>query len=245
MPVPPIQESTGPVASDSLAAESYRNQGGFSENTAAAISSVKGSSSTFANQDTSAARELGPAPDADARESEEAWNESSKLKAAGGLKYPEGVGGQPDFPGGHNKDGYYGGPSAGSGGKGGTARSGEYMTGLANSGSGHTGGEEYRADASAGEAPSYVGSVTGGFLTKAHLKPKGRNLQEGGFDSDDAQNASFTGEVGTENDPGRAAEQKMQRANVQVAGGVGNGLGQKGVETGGVGYGNLEVDEQA
>merc|ERR1711939_518110 len=43
------QEPTGQVASDSLAAESLKNQGGFAENAHAAASSVSGSSSTLNN----------------------------------------------------------------------------------------------------------------------------------------------------------------------------------------------------
>lgn len=152
----------------------------------------------------------------------------------------------------HNKDGYYGGPSAagvagkGETGAGGTGGSGEYVTGLSKSGSGHTSGGEYRADSNAGQAPSYVGNVTGSFRNEGDLKPKGRNIREGGFDNgDDAQNASFSGEIGTENDPGRNAEQKFQRMNAEAAADAGSGPRQKGIESRGVGYGNLDLDEQA
>ena len=47
-----------------------------------------------------------------------------------------------------------------------------------------------------------------------HAKPKGKNLHEGGID-DDAPNASSTGEIGTENDPGRLAEQKFEARNAE------------------------------
>jgi hypothetical protein len=43
-------------------------------------------------------------------------------------------------------------------------------------------------------------------------------LTEGGFESDDSKNASFNQEIGTENDPGRLAEEKMQRANADAGG---------------------------
>lgn len=150
----------------------------------------------------------------------------------------------------HNKEGYYGGPSAaggaGKGETGGSGGSGEHVTGPSKSGSAHAGGEEHRDDAIAREAaPSYVGSVTGDFREEGYLKPKGRNIQEGGFDSDDAQNASFSGEIGTENDPGRIAEQRFQRVNADAAHDAGSGPRQKGIESGGVGYGNLDSDEQA
>jgi hypothetical protein len=211
--------------------------------------SVKGASSTLANEDTSGATELQPAPDADARQTQEAWNESSKLKGASGLKYPEGAGGQPDFPGAHNADGYYGGPKSakrGTTSTAATASGGGYATGLGNSGfGGHTGGEEYRASANAGEAPSYVGSVIGGFQTEEQLKPKGQNITEGGFD-DNAQNVSFTAEIGSRQDPGWLAEQKLQRENAQLAEDAGGaGPRQAGVETGGVGYASLRTDQQA
>ena len=57
-----------------------------------------------------AATTLAPAPDAAEREAKAAWSETSDdVKGPGGQKYPEGVGGQPDFPGHHNLDGYVGG----------------------------------------------------------------------------------------------------------------------------------------
>jgi hypothetical protein len=48
-------------------------------------------------------------------------------------------------------------------------------------------------------------------------QPKGKNIQEGGFDSD-APNASYTTDIGGKDDPGRVA---LQRADVPVAGGAG------------------------
>jgi len=48
--------------------------------------------------------------------------------------------------------------------------------------------------------------------------PKGVNLTEGGFESDDTKNASFTSEIGSKNDPGRLAELKIQRQNADSAG---------------------------
>lgn len=161
-PAPPIQEDPGAVAADSLAAESYRNQGGFAENRDAAPSPVKGASSTLNNQDASSAKALPPASDAEARKSQEAWSEGSKLKGAHGLKYPEGAGGQPDFPGVRNKDGYYGGPEKDK--QSTNAASGEYASGMSTSGSGHTGGEDYRANAKAEPAPTHAGNVTGHIL---------------------------------------------------------------------------------
>jgi hypothetical protein len=94
-------------------------------------------------------------------------------------------------------------------------------------------------------APSYVANVTGDALSEGQLKPKGRNIKEGGFDDDDTKNASFTGEMGTENDPGRAAEQKFQRENAEAGPDAGTGPRQKGLQKDGlVGYENLPTDQQ-
>jgi hypothetical protein len=43
--------------------------------------------------------------------------------------------------------------------------------------------------------------------------PKGTNLQEGGFESEDLKNASFDSDIGTEDDPGRAAELTFETVN--------------------------------
>jgi hypothetical protein len=234
-----VQEGPGPIAADSLAAESYRNHGKFADNPDAAPLSVKGNASTFANQDTSSAKVLPPTPDAEARESQEAWNESSKLKGASGLKYPEGSGGPPKFSGAHDEYGYWGGAGTKSGG------SGEYASGLAKSGSGHTGGEEYRVNAKADPAPTYVGSVTGDVLDKGMMKPKGRNVTEGGFDSDTTENANFSAKIGTDKDPGRVAEQRLESENAETAEDAGSGPRQKGIVKGVVGFENLKTDEEA
>jgi hypothetical protein len=106
----PRAERAGPVAADSLAAESTRQGGGFSENRGAEPLGVKGSSSTFANTDTSGATILAPARDAKERDDNTTQNEvPGNLKGPGGLKFPEAVGGQGDFPGVHNSENYFGG----------------------------------------------------------------------------------------------------------------------------------------
>ncbi len=106
----PRAERAGPVAADSLAAESTRQGGGFSENRGAEPLGVKGSSSTFANTDTSGATILAPARDAKERDDNATQNEvPDNLKGPGGLKFPEAVGGQGDFPGVHDSENYFGG----------------------------------------------------------------------------------------------------------------------------------------
>lgn len=102
-------------------------------------------------------------------------------------------------------------------------------------GSYETGG----ASSSAGTAPSYVDSQ----FIDAGGRPKGKNLTEGGFESNDRNNASFNSEIGTKNDPGRAAELNFQRANADAAGDAGFPR-QKGV-SGDTPYDSLDNDIEA
>ncbi|KAN0112742.1 hypothetical protein V8E51_005693 [Hyaloscypha variabilis] len=176
---PSIQESAGPVASDSLAAESTREGGGFSENRNSEPQGVAGANSTFANANTSGAHRLDPASDAEARLAQEDWEEERKL-GAGANSYPAAAGGQSKGLAVENTEGSH-----------------------------QTGG----ATSAAGTAPSYVNSQ---FQDQAG--PHGKNLTEGGFESNDSKNASFNQEIGTKNDPGRLAEEKIFRANADTAG---------------------------
>ena len=93
------QEPTGPLASDSLAAESVQSGGKFSENENANISSVSGEASTFANTDTSGATTLPPATSGGEREPDVS------------VQYPSGDP-PPQFSGTTTSLGYSGGPSA-------------------------------------------------------------------------------------------------------------------------------------
>ena len=250
----PIQEGTGVVASDSLAAESVREGGGFADNPNSAPSGVPGAKSTLANTDTSAATTLDAAPDANAREAREAWDETAELKGSGaGLKYPEGSGGQPNLQGAMSEQGYVGGPSgtgtgSGSGSGFGSSSSGNPGSGsgsgsgfgsssggdaggsfaaAAGSGAGTSsgGGSGANTGSSTGQsgassrrdvdaAPTYVQSVVEG----GDGKPKGTNLQEGGFEGEAANNDY---EIGGEKDPGRAALGKFQAHNEAAVGGTG------------------------
>jgi hypothetical protein len=173
------QEGAGAVASDSLAAESTRAGGGFSENRNSEPQGVKGSNSTFANENTSGATRLDPASDAEARRSREDAKEERTLGSRA-TSYPSAAGGQSKGLAVENTEGSY-----------------------------ETGG----ASSDAGTAPSYVNSQ---FRDQAG--PHGKNLTEGGFESDDSKNASFNQEIGTKNDPGRLAEEKMQRQNADAGG---------------------------
>jgi len=174
------QEGAGPVASDSLAADSTRSGGDFSSNRNAEPQGVSGSNSTFANTNISGATRLDAASNAEARMAQEDWAEEKKL-GGGSDSYPSGLGGQAKGLAVENTQGSY-----------------------------STGG----ASSNARTAPSYVNSQyvdAGG--------PKGKNLTEG--IGGDPKNASFNQDIGGENDPGRLAELKMQRANADAAGDAG------------------------
>ncbi|KAJ5771378.1 uncharacterized protein N7511_003429 [Penicillium nucicola] len=210
----PIGEPAGPITNDSLAADSVRQGGAFSQNRGAEPMGVSGSKSTVNNTDTSAATTLPSVPVGGLRENREDQQ-----------KYPEALGGQGNFPGTHGS-GYVGGPSAAKHEMG--INAGEYS---AASGSG-------RSQYNAGQAPSYVNDVTGDIQ---HPKPDGRNIKEGGFHSNDAKNASFNSEIGTDQDPGREALNKFQRSNNDTSS---NGPRQK-VAEGQTPYSALERDQRA
>ncbi|KAJ5082400.1 hypothetical protein N7532_011443 [Penicillium argentinense] len=91
----PIEEPSGPVPNDSLAAQSVRQGGAFSENRGAQPSSHVNMKNT-----PSGTTELPPAPVGGLREDRQRQE-----------KYPEALGGQGDFPGTH-VSGYAGGPTA-------------------------------------------------------------------------------------------------------------------------------------
>ncbi|KAF2154059.1 hypothetical protein K461DRAFT_277126 [Myriangium duriaei CBS 260.36] len=73
----PKVEGAGVVTSDSLAAESYNAGGGFSS----APGSQPSKSTNTNNTDISGATILDAAPDAEARQTAEGWNETAQLNA--------------------------------------------------------------------------------------------------------------------------------------------------------------------
>jgi len=199
-----LDESTGAVASDSLAAESTRAGGGFSDNRGSEPQGVSGSNSTFANTNISGATRLDPASDAEARMAEEDWAEEKKLGSAS-TSYPDAAGGQSKELAVEDTRGSY-----------------------------EIGGASRTAET----APSYINSQ---YADTAG--PKGQNLTEGGFEGNDKNNASFNSDIGSKNDPGRAAEQKFQRANAD-AGGDGGVSRQKGLSDDTT-YGSLDPSTEA
>ena len=97
----PVEEPSGPVTNDSLAAESVRQGGGFSANRGAEPMGVSGDQSTVNNTDTSASIKLPSAQTAAQRQDRHEEQ-----------KYPECVVGQGNFPGTMSENGYAGGPTA-------------------------------------------------------------------------------------------------------------------------------------
>lgn len=98
----PVEEPSGPVTNDSLAAESIRQGGGFSGNRGAEPMGVSSNQSTVNNTDTSAATKLPPTAAGGLREDRHSQQ-----------KYPEDLGGQGNFPGTHlSNSGYSGGSTA-------------------------------------------------------------------------------------------------------------------------------------
>ncbi|KAJ6109175.1 hypothetical protein N7486_001409 [Penicillium sp. IBT 16267x] len=209
----PIEEPAGPVPTGSLAAESVRQGGAFNENRGAQPDDV---SASQLKKPHSASTTLPSAPVGALREDRHAQE-----------KYPDALGGQGNFPGAHlPTSGYAGGPTAA-----------KQEMGMKTGNQAHaSGSSKYYG----GQAPSYVADVTDGYH---HTKPDGRNIREGGFWSNDAKNASFNSEIGSEQDPGRAAINKFQRSNAKSAHDAGVPR-QKGVnpETP---YDALETDQRA
>jgi hypothetical protein len=188
----PIEEPSGPITNDSLAADSIRGGGAFAGNRGAEPMGVSGNQSTVNNTDTSAATTLPSAPVGGLREDRESQQ-----------KYPEALGGQGNFPGTHlSQSGYTGGPTAAKQEMG--INAGEYSTASGSA----------RSQYNAGQAPSYVSDVTGDIQ---HPKPDGRGIREGGLHSNDAKNASFNADIGSNEDPGREAINQFQRNNARSA----------------------------
>ncbi|KAF2470187.1 uncharacterized protein BDR25DRAFT_304129 [Lindgomyces ingoldianus] len=88
-----IHEAVGIITSDSLAAESLKGDGSFGDGNPHAAASKQPSKSTTTNvTDTSNAARLEPALDAEAREAQEGWSETSQLNAGRGLSKDSDVG---------------------------------------------------------------------------------------------------------------------------------------------------------
>ncbi|KAI4735471.1 hypothetical protein E4T50_14012 [Aureobasidium sp. EXF-12298] len=175
----PKIEKAGTITSDSLAAESLQSGGSFGLGSHAAASQQPSASTTTNNTDTSGATVLQAAPDAEARQALESWNEEAQLNAARGV-----LGN--------------------------------------NSGSGPPPSSSYLAKSNTADKLGSSGDQA----------PHGKNISEGGFDAN-APNASFNGDIGGKNDPGRKALSDVQKNAQQPAGDAGGGPKQTGVSNDG------------
>lgn len=186
-------EPAGPVASDSLAAESVRRQGKFGENKDNQPMGVQGSHSTLANTDTSNATKLQAAPDAEARldkeEEEEGQSQRHSQTQARVQERTKSHGDEQQQQEKHGQSQTYSKTSGAS-------------PSAAGSGS------------SVNTAPHYVDPVLGRVQDS---KPKGKNLTEGGFEDAASQNASLNADIGSKKDPGLQAEREMGARNAQNA----------------------------
>ena len=251
-PDPPT-EATGPIASDSLAADSIRSGGDFgaNESTQPTPMSVKGASSTLANTDTSGAVPLHPAASGAQREMQDAQGLGPDESGHSGVKYPEGAG-ESGAPGTTTSEGYSGASS-------GDRPSEGYNTGMAAGASdfgASTLGSEGGASATDGAPSANEGgtSATGGLPSTASSGSAavpthgsssevptgptyagtvaGTVASEGQYkpkgdnltEGDIPQTKTFLGDVGGQHDPGRLAERQFEKINADVpGGGVGSG----------------------
>ena len=254
-------EPVGPVAADSLAAESIEVEGEFSKNPNAVPLGVDGANSTLNTTDTSGATTLPSAHDGTEREERNAKGLGSDEKGVSGVKYPEGAG-QANFDGRHTAGGEYtGGPS---GTKKSSSSSGGVAAGASDFGANTTSTTSSSADrnitssstsssqqtgssgpsAGAGirphvdAAPNYAGRVSGAICAPSESQPKGEHLVEGGDVPEG--HGTHVGAVTGPNDPGRLGEQNFEKINAQVAGVGGIGGGKEGETEVGGQYGVLE-----
>lgn len=97
---------------------------------------------------------------------------------------------------------------------------------------GSSGGKPYNtttgSGANIGTAPSYVAAQQHSSELGGKAVPHGKNITEGGFDSD-APNASFSTDIGSKKDPGRAAVGNFQLRDAEPIEDAGRADKTKGV----------------
>lgn len=221
----PIRERAGQVANDSLAAESTRQGGGFSENRGSEPLGVSGSKSTLNTTNTSGATTLPKAQDAPARDGPDTKE-----------RYPEALGGQGTFPGAHVPVGGYVGGSSQAKRDLGIQQAGEYVT-TAQQDRGQQPPEARSSGQQGGPAPNYVMSTARNI---GNTNMPGKNITQGDVNPN-AKNASFQSDIGSNQDPGRLAENKFQRTVAKSGLDSGYSATTERVQH----YGALKVDEPA
>ncbi|KAL4984601.1 hypothetical protein BDW68DRAFT_166724 [Aspergillus falconensis] len=196
-----INEPSGSVLKDSLAAESVSHGGSFNENRNAEPIGATSQNTTTNTTDTSAATKLSSA--SNAREREEPH---------GSQRYPDALGGQAEFPGAHIPEtGYVGGSTAA-------------KKDLGINKPNYPASEKLNSQSkSQAQSRTQANASGSGYQTRsATAAQKKQNDssatagQGGEFPSDPKYNASFNSELGSEDDPGRLAEQKFQRREAET-----------------------------
>ncbi|KAL4869758.1 hypothetical protein BDV12DRAFT_167166 [Aspergillus spectabilis] len=211
----PINEPSGPVVKDSLAAESATSGGAYSENRGAQPIGATSKSTTTNTTDTSAAREIPSATSARDRED---------LQTQG--QYPDALGGQGDFPGAHvPESGYVGGSTAAKKDLGITNQheylASEKLASQSKSKSQSSGANKTPASGSGYQTRSATAAQKSQTYSSAAGQGKtSSNTNQGDFPSDPKYNASFNSEIGSKEDPGRLAEQKFQRRQAETVAGA-------------------------
>ncbi|KAL4940713.1 hypothetical protein BDV06DRAFT_17670 [Aspergillus oleicola] len=190
----PIEEASGPVLKDSLAAESVSGGGAFTENRGAQPIGATSQNTTTNTTDTSAASKLPSASSARERGNPDAQS-----------RYPDSLGGQADYPGAHVPEtGYVGGPTAV---KKDLGLNKEYPASEKLE-------QPARQQATASGSQRQTRSATAAQREQNYAATAGQGSE--GFPSDPKDNASFNSEIGSKEDPGRLAEQKFQRREAET-----------------------------
>ncbi|KAL4934155.1 uncharacterized protein BDV17DRAFT_248497 [Aspergillus undulatus] len=195
-----IEEPSGPVVKDSLAAESVNSGGSFAENRGAQPIGATSQNTTTNTTDTSAASKL---PSAD--------NARERGNPHGQSKYPEALGGQGDYPGAHVPEtGYVGGPTAA---KKDLGLNKEYP---ASEKLEQPQSQTQRNAAPASGSQRQTRSATAAQREQNYSSAAAAGQGSERFPNDPKYNASFNSDIGSEQDPGRLAEQKFQRREAET-----------------------------
>jgi len=228
----PIEEPTGILLSDSLAAESLQSSGSFAANQSKkGISDQPSRGTTANNTDVSSAQVLPPAPFIEARSAKED-NSDEVLNEGIGLGKYAGRGPTYNIPARNQSDGQWNNQS--------DDQSSSQVA--SDNDSANKQDQVDSGSSKSDRAPTYVQVDVERKLMDDNMKPKGNNIQEGGFDAN-TPNTSFNSDVGDRNDPARLAERQYQKRNMQSSADAGAGPRQRHLEVGG-GYAALH-EEQA
>ncbi|PVH97761.1 hypothetical protein DM02DRAFT_673905 [Periconia macrospinosa] len=236
-----VPESVGVVTSDSLAAESLKNSGAFGSNNPKAAASMQPSHSTTTNTtDTSNARVLPPAPDAETRDAQLGRTADQELDE--GVGHGKELGRGPTYNIKHendakkdtsnsssNSNSTSNKPSSDRNGGGATTTTGH----ADNKPSSHVPKPNPKVEnfpvwisatntSRAGDFNRNGGEVLGGYAGADHkaldpgvLEPKGKNLRE--TEAELEGKRDWNPEIGSEEDPGRLAEREREERALRPA----------------------------